>query len=551
MRIRIVTLVVIFLSLVRFEVPSNATQNYTFRRGQVVCVIAVRGGYIMERKTPVPGTTTQVSRRPGTPQPRDPELFPSWGEPYPGGVPDSELKRVIEQEFRKRNYYELAAFADEADLVFLVEAFQSALISADTRPNSAGSFIYASDEKPNFLSSAVAIAVPTSSYRRYLADSNSLLKTAVWRGIVNSDHDNPAKLEELVRRFHANAKMPGDWTLDTLPQYPRAQVPRDTASPGSSLTPPAPSQPAASSQTIPGGATIKVDVTMVSVPVVVTDSEGKRVPGLEGPDFRLFEDDAEQRLDRLLSESEPFNVALIVDASASMRADFSQIRKTVGVFLESLRREDRVMAVSFGSIVLLNSEWTTDRDQLRQAILRMSLSGLSRLYDGLALTLAERLNWTAGRRAVVLLTDGLDVGSGLAGAADALARFAVSDVPVYVVQYDTKLTNINKLPSGWKIRLIPEGYLDKDAAYASASRFLQDLSTTSGGRLEQAGNIGSLQEAFARIAEELRRQYTLCYYPSNQARDGSLRRIRVEVNRPGVKVRARAEYRAAKSPAGK
>ncbi|MGA2262498.1 MAG: hypothetical protein ABSH28_13815, partial [Acidobacteriota bacterium] len=114
-----------------------------------------------------------------------------------------------------------------------------------------------------------------------------------------------------------------------------------------------------------------------------------------------------------------------------------------------------------------------------------------------------------------------------------------------------KLTNTNKLPSGWKIRLIPEGYLDKDAAYANASRFLQDLSATSGGRLELAGNIGSLQEAFARIAEELGRQYTLCYYPSNQARDGSLRRIRVEVNRPGIKIRARAEYRAATSPAGK
>jgi Ca-activated chloride channel family protein len=517
-------------------------------------VVAVQGGYIFERKTAArSGTTIQAVRRPGTPPLRDPELFPSWGEPYPGGVPDSELKRAIEQEFHKRNYYKLAAFTEDADLVFLVEGDQNALIYADTRTNSAPSLIFRPDEKPNFLSSAIAIAVPSGAYRRYLADSNALLKSAVWRGIVNSDHDNPAKPEDLVRQFHAHAKMPGGWTLETRPQYPRAQASRDTAALGSSLMPAAPSQPAASSQILPGGASIKVDVAMVSIPVVVTDSEGKRVSGMEESDFHLFEDGVEQRVDRLLSESEPFSIALVMDASASMLADFGQIKKTAGIFLESVRPEDRVMIVSFGSIVLLKSDWTTDRDQLRQAILRLYLggSGLSRLYDALVLTMTERLNWTTGRRAIVLLTDGVDVGSGLAGAADTLARFAASDVPAYVVQYDTKLTNTNKLPSGWKIRLIPEGYLDKDAAYANASRFLQDLSATSGGRLELAGNIGSLQEAFARIAEELGRQYTLCYYPSNQARDGSLRRIRVEVNRPGIKIRARAEYRAATSPAGK
>jgi Ca-activated chloride channel family protein len=85
--------------------------------------------------------------------------------------------------------------------------------------------------------------------------------------------------------------------------------------------------------------------------------------------------------------------------------------------------------------------------------------------------------------------------------------------------------------------------------YARGERFLQDVSETSGGRLYHAESMKNLDSAFVQIAEELSLQYTLCYYPQNQIRDGTYRRIRVEVARPGVKIRARPGYRAGTQPA--
>ena len=465
--------------------------------------------------------------------------------PYPAGVPDAGLKRAIETEFRKLNYFKVVASVEEADLVFLIEASWVYRILADT-PGPPFSMGGSGDEIANFLQGATAIAVPSSSYARFLASDASLVGSAVWSGETLRQSDMPARPEDLVKLFHDPSKLPGHSPLCLGPLRPRVQAQRDVSEPPvvSSQTGAANSPASSATQNPSCGATIKIDVNLVSVPVVVTDSEGRRVAGLREPDFRLYEDGVEQKIARILPESEPFSIALVMDCSGSMYADMGQLRKTAGIFLESLRPEDRVMAISFGGTILLESELTTDRHKLRRLILGMINSGWTRLYDALQLTMTERLSRVAGRKAIVLLTDGVDIGSGLAGAEDTLALFAGSDVPVYVIQYDTKEANTNKLPASWKVRAMPDGYTNKDTMYARASRFLQGLTDVSGGRLEPEGNSGSFENAVARIAEDLGQQYTLCYYPLNLVRDGALRRLRVEVNRQDVKIRARASYRA-------
>jgi Ca-activated chloride channel family protein len=531
---RLIPLGMVSLVLLAQEMP----RTFTIQRGQKVCVVAVRGGYII---------ACGESARPAViPWWGGAELFPGIGEPFPGGVPDDELKLSIVHEFQKRNYFKVVSFPEDADLVFLAGVFSSAVVQlVNPRGSPPGHVFVGGDEKPNVLDSIVAVAVPSGAYLRYFSDSSSVLKAAAWTGSVGRTRDSPAKVEDLVKRFHSGYKSAGGG-LCAIPPPPRARTPREIQSPsptpaGVDTGPPPPSRSGN-----PAGATIKVDVSLVSVPVVVTGADGKRISGLRETDFLLLEDDVEQRIDRILPEEEPFHVALVMDSSASMHSVLGEMRRMAGHFIESLRPEDRVMAVSFGRQVLVQCEWATDRDRLRQAILDMRISDTSRVYDALSLTLKERLDWIAGRKALVFLTDGVDVGSGLAGAVDTLASFAVSSTPVYAIHFDTKQANTRKLPSGWDVRLIPEGYLEKDAAYAGASQFLQELSDVSGGRLEKASDIVSLQEAFAVIARDLREQYTICYYPSNQARDGSLRRLRVEVDRPGANVRARAEYRAAK-----
>lgn len=121
---------------------------------------------------------------------------------------------------------------------------------------------------------------------------------------------------------------------------------------------------------------------------------------------------------------------------------------------------------------------------------------------------------------MVLFTDGEDSYSRLVSAGETLARIEESDVPVYAVQYIT------------------------NAISKSSTEYLLKLSSGSGGRLISATNMLDIGKAFSQIADELRSQYTLCYYPSGQARNREYRRVRVFVDRPGAKVRARAGYRA-------
>jgi VWFA-related protein len=212
-------------------------------------------------------------------------------------------------------------------------------------------------------------------------------------------------------------------------------------------------------------------------------------------------------------------------------------------FIDSLRPQDRVLVISFGNEVHFGSDLTEDRARLRRAIRETrSEGGQTHLYDALEQVIRERLDSITGRKATVLFTDGVDNESRQAGSADTLATIEKSDIIVYAIQYDTRKDIV---PDRFQVPL-PPGYPSFNMLYHDAVKYLRTLTDHSGGRLYHAESTVNLKNAFVQIAEELRRQYTLCYYPANQKRDGSFRRIRVTVGRSGVIVRARAGYRAGK-----
>jgi VWFA-related protein len=292
---------------------------------------------------------------------------------------------------------------------------------------------------------------------------------------------------------------------------------------------------------------IKVDVTLVTVPVIVSDRDGKYVSDLSARDFRIFEDEREQKIDRIIPETEPFSIALMADTSASMRFKNEEVQNSALAFIDTASPADRLMIVSFSNRVFIHSEFTADRSRLRSAAYSMRAGEGTRLYDALDLILMDRLNGIQGRKAIVLMTDGVDTRSLLADSAGALAAVEESNVLVYAIQYDTRSENNLRSPtdaSGWMI--VPADARQNDERYAHADKFLYNLSVASGGELILAETIANLKGVFAHIADELRFQYMLCYYPQNQNRDRSFHKIRVEVDRPGVTIRARAGYRAAK-----
>jgi VWFA-related protein len=481
----------------------------------------------------------------------------------PSGFVDPELKDTIEKEFMKRKEFMLVDSPEKADLVFLIEGtYVSTYTTGNIRSTPSGaqggerrviviSGITASaiprgstGSASTVLQAAVAIVVPSDVYMRSPADSEALLAARLWAGAALGMHGYTgaggfmsAEAGDLVWEFAKQRKWPAEFpplcAAWTLPSSSSNGLKASRNVPAMKSDRAEPAAPSVRAGDVPSGSeTIHVDVTLVTVPTIVSDPDGKYIPGLRANDFCILENGMEQRIDRVIPESEPFHVVLLLDVSGSTTLKHDEIQMAAEEFVQALRPEDRVMVVSFSNLVRVDSEFTNDHDRLCQAILKTTAGGGTRLYDALDLVVTERLKQIQGRKAIVLFTDGVDTVSRLAGAASSLARIDEADALVYVIQYNTK----NDLQT---TRLQPE------ADYARGAEYLKNLTDHSGGRLFKAETVPSLKEAFSQIALELKSQYTLCYYPSNQSNDSAFRRIRVTLDRPGARIRARAGYRVA------
>ncbi len=470
------------------------------------------------------------------------------------GWMDLEIQNKIEQKFSGRKGIALVESVEDADLIFLCEGIYRSFYAYATSRNRFEKTVNLSVNSGNVgfgkrvLQAAMAIVVPSEVYRAHPADSAALLAARLWEGaVVWEDHGGsvpPVKSASpgiLVDQFLNGKKATAQdiypvspaWTLPPatarkagVPHAPRL----DLKGVDTSL----PSLLAGQAQS----AAIKVNVSLVTVPVIASDLTGNYVPGLRERDFHLYENDRAQRIDRVIPEAEPFRIALLLDISNSTTLKHADIQTAALAFGDALRPEDRLLVASFGAMIRVHSEFTGEREQFRRAILGTKIEGGTRLFDAVDLIVPDRFDAFAGRKAIVLFTDGVDTSSRLATAASSLARIEESDVVVYVIQYDTK--------SDPGFGTFPK------SAYESGARYLRDLSSSSGGRLFNAATVSSLSQAFQQVAQELRHQYTICYYPANQVNDGSYRRIRVTSDQPEIRIRARPGYRMNQSPsAGK
>jgi len=287
---------------------------------------------------------------------------------------------------------------------------------------------------------------------------------------------------------------------------------------------------------------LRIETTLVIVPVMSMDKDGKYLPGLVVTDFQVYEDNVKQEISDFGSAETPINVALILDTSGSTRFRLVDIQDAAMAFVDQLRPQDRVMVVSFDQQVRVEAEFTNERDKLMRAILRTRTGGGTRVQDALDLTLTERLDNIQGRKAIVAFTDGVDNLSWMATWKDVTERVEESGVIVYPVRYDT-MVDVTSVFPGLPPNLKVTGRNVKEE-YDRAAQSLKNLAAASGGRYYEVETIVDAKQAFANIAEELRRYYWLGYYPPNTARDGKYRKISVAVSKPEAVLRARQGYRA-------
>lgn len=292
-------------------------------------------------------------------------------------------------------------------------------------------------------------------------------------------------------------------------------------------------------QEVDEGDVIRVNTTLITVPVSVTDRGGRYIPHLRQQDFRIYEDGVEQQIAYFAPVTKPFTVALLLDTSASVHFKLKDIQDAAIAFLDQLRPDDQVMIITFNSQVEVLAEATKDRDALRDAIRRTSLRPRTLLYSAVDFVLNQRFNNIEGRKAIVLFTDGYatdDLPNRRNQGQPRLYSKTVSDaeesgVPVYLIHYEVNWPITNE----WRAEV-------KRVAY----NYIQEITQKTGGRLYRGDTLESVADAYTAITHELGYQYSLGYYPTNTAQTGRRRRIKVTVNRPDLVVQARDSYTSTK-----
>ena len=291
---------------------------------------------------------------------------------------------------------------------------------------------------------------------------------------------------------------------------------------------------------------VRVSTNLITVPAEVLDRNGRYIGNLQKHDFRIFENGVEQELAYFAPVEQPFTVALLLDVSGSTQAQLQAIRSAANTFIKRLRPNDRLLLISFDGKINILTEAVT-LAQLRQKRLRLdALNDGTLLYDTVGFTLNQRLSGIQGRKAIVLLTDGVDSGSKQSHKQN-LRDVEEANVIVYSVRYNT----LPQLPQRLSHIVNPKARAHVEARmikeYAAGANYLQSLSEKTGGRLYHAETLSDVPNAFGAITEELGRQYSLGYYPKGQAKSGEKREIKVKTRLPNLVVRARQSYTATAS----
>jgi Ca-activated chloride channel family protein len=275
----------------------------------------------------------------------------------------------------------------------------------------------------------------------------------------------------------------------------------------------------ASSRTRSAGYVEAVEVEVVQVTTTVTDDEGRFVKGLTRNQFRVKEDGVPQRLTAFAGENTPLEIVVAIDVSHSMSDAMPTLKAAVRAFLTALRPADQVTLLAFNDNILTLARRATDPALRLRAVDRLAPWGGTALYDAMIIAL-NTVGKQPGRRALVVFSDGEDQNS-VATLKRVETRLETSDATIYTIGLGRSVK-------------------DKELA-----QVLARMSDMSGGRSFLLEDISELETVFADIVEELSNQYLLSYASSNDAHDGTWRKIVVELPESKHHVRHRQGYRAA------
>jgi VWFA-related protein len=268
--------------------------------------------------------------------------------------------------------------------------------------------------------------------------------------------------------------------------------------------------------------------------------------------------------------------------SYSAKFRIAEIQSAAIAFISQLRDVDQLMVISFDEEVHMLCEPTNDRQKIYRAIKSTRIGNGTSLYDAVDLVMNERLKRVSGRKAIVLFTDGVDTTSRLAHDMSNLRDAMELDALIYPIRYDT-YAEVQAMQNGGTVTKVPfpgtgggtvttgqghPGGIPPSTTgplpfpvpdpqvvmgggssrgttadeYRNAEKYLNDLAIYTGGRIYLADTTANLNDAFTRIASELREFYSLGYYPKDEAVAGKKKKIKVKISQTGLAVKARDSY---------
>jgi len=305
-------------------------------------------------------------------------------------------------------------------------------------------------------------------------------------------------------------------------------------------------------QTVPDPGKIQVESALVSVPVIVTDAQGKFVPGLTADSFKLYQDGVPTPFSLFLTSEDPLRIALLLDTSKSATTILGKIKGAAKRFLAQLRPQDLAMVMGFDSEIRVLCPLSSDRQELEEGIQSAKAGGShTRMRDAIVEVAQRRFQSISGRKAIILLTDGQDYGSRIS-TTDLHDAVAASSTLIYSVFYTVDPRELMKELFGVSPRVPrPVAARGKGAATTweedeeRAAQYLQQISNLSAGRFYRSTSK-DFDSIFKRIAGELRSQYLIGFYPDKSKLDGIMHSLEVRTDVPGATVRSRRNYRAAR-----
>ncbi len=275
---------------------------------------------------------------------------------------------------------------------------------------------------------------------------------------------------------------------------------------------------------------IRVETNLVSIPVSVSDRDGRFVSGLKRENFRILENSIEQELLFFAEAEEPFTVMVLLDRSGSMSYRMEDLANAASVFVRQLRPNDTVFAASFADSIteILPKTRVSELSKAIKIDQRRDESNTF-IYDAVDNALGK-LAKMRGRKALIVFSDG--AGNGLTASAKSNIRDAEEgEALIYTIRFDTFSSGP---PKGGNKKT----WFDAERV---ATNYMTDLAAKTGGRPFRVETIANLAETFRTVAEELGRVYTVGYSAEDRGKTNERRKITVKVNIPNVAVRSRNE----------